>query len=133
MQFVRFINVGLLCPKRKTNTLYKYLSTDLSTTTTTTTTTESSVSINESPEEKLELKSNFLKLIESEPKETLTFAKMFRHSKFVSLGDLQNKFLIGRVIEVVGDDLYIDYGGKFNCVCKRPEKNAGYIVVTSIF
>jgi hypothetical protein len=128
MQFVRFINVGLLCPKRNTNTFYKYLSTDLSTTT-----TENNVSINELPEEKLELKSNFLKLIESEPKKTLTFAKMFRHSKFVSLGDLQNKFLIGRVIEVVGDDLYIDYGGKFNCVCKRPEKNAGYIIIISLF
>ena len=72
----------------------------------------------------LVLKSKFSQMMETEPKEAITFARMFRHSKFVSLGDLQNKYLIGRVVDVVGDDIYIDYGGKFNCVCKRPEKNA---------
>jgi hypothetical protein len=71
----------------------------------------------------LVLKSKFSQMIDTEPKEAITFARMFRHSKFVSLGDLQNKFLIGRVVDVVGDDIYIDYGGKFNCICKRPEKN----------
>ena len=60
----------------------------------------------------------------------LTFAQMFRRSKFVSLGDLRNKYLIGRIVEVVGNDLYIDYGGKFNAVCKMPEKNAKYAQMT---
>ena len=72
----------------------------------------------------LELKSKFSQMINTEPKEAVTFARMFRHSKFVSLGDLNNKYLIGRVVDICGDDLYIDYGGKFNCVCKRPERNA---------
>lgn len=49
-----------------------------------------------------------------------TFAQMFRKSKFVSLGNLENKILIGKIFDIVGDDLYIDYGGKFNAVCKRP-------------
>lgn len=81
------------------------------------------------PESNIAIKSSFSTMLESEPKEKLTFAKMFRHSKFVSLGDLQNKYLIGRVVDVVGDDLYIDYGGKFNCVCKRPEKNAKFELI----
>jgi hypothetical protein len=62
-------------------------------------------------------------LIKQDKQKDLTFAQMFRRSKFVSLGDLNNKYLVGRIVEVVGDDLYIDYGGKFNAVCKRPEKN----------
>lgn len=57
------------------------------------------------------------------PKKTTTFAQKFRRSKFVALGDLENKVLIGRVFDVIGDDLYIDYGGKFNAVCKKPQNN----------
>lgn len=57
-------------------------------------------------------------------KEALTFAKMLRHSKFVALGDQKNCYFYGKIIEVVGDDLYIDYGGKFNLICKRPPEKA---------
>lgn len=53
-----------------------------------------------------------------------SFAKLFKESKFVSLGDMENKYLIGKIVDVVGDDLYIDYGGKFNCVCKKPARRA---------
>ena len=53
-------------------------------------------------------------------KTPMTFAQMFKQSQFVNLGDLKNKFIIGKIVDVVGDDLYIDYGGKFNCVCKIP-------------
>lgn len=55
---------------------------------------------------------------------TKNFGQMFRESNFVALGDLENKYLIGKIVDIVGDDLYIDYGGKFNCVVKRPEKGA---------
>jgi hypothetical protein len=54
--------------------------------------------------------------------EKKSFAKMFKESKFVALGDMENKYLIGKIVEVLGDDLYIDYGGKFHCVCKRPNR-----------
>ena len=55
--------------------------------------------------------------------EKKSFARMFKESKFVALGDMENKYLIGKIVDIVGDDLYIDYGGKFNCVCKRPIRN----------
>ena len=53
-------------------------------------------------------------------KAPITFAQMFKESQFVNLGDLENKYLIGKVVNVVGDDIYIDYGGKFYCICKIP-------------
>lgn len=63
-------------------------------------------------------------LDEKEPKVTKSFGQMFKESNFVALGNLENKYLIGKIVDTVGDDLYIDYGGKFNCVVKRPEKGA---------
>ena len=57
-------------------------------------------------------------------KEKKSFAKLFKESKFVSLGNLENKYVIGKIVEIVGDDLYIDYGGKFYCVCRRPTRNS---------
>ena len=46
----------------------------------------------------------------------MSFAKMLRHSKFVGLGNQKRVRLYGKIVETVGNDLYIDYGGKFNCV-----------------
>lgn len=39
------------------------------------------------------------------------------------MGDPQGKIVEGKIIHVVNDDLYIDFGSKFNCVCPRPSKN----------
>ncbi|KAH3897074.1 28S ribosomal protein S28, mitochondrial-like isoform X5 [Dreissena polymorpha] len=60
--------------------------------------------------------------VEPEPKKS--FATLFRNSPFVQLGDLRDKVVIGIINSVVGDDLYIDFGGKFMCVCQRPSYKA---------
>ena len=53
--------------------------------------------------------------------EPMTFAKMFRQSKFVQLGGLKGRLLSGRIVDVVDDDLYVDFGGKFHAVVQRPQ------------
>ena len=52
-----------------------------------------------------------------------SFASMIRRSKLLQLGKPEGKIVSGHVFEVFEDDLYIDFGGKFHCVCPRPAIN----------
>ncbi|CAH8488526.1 unnamed protein product [Schistosoma turkestanicum] len=65
---------------------------------------------------------NISKLLSGHPKgPEKSFATLLRYSPFIQLGDFKSRELIGVVIDNVNDtDLYIDFGGKFHCVCPQP-------------
>merc|ERR1712213_156502 len=58
-----------------------------------------------------------------EPSQSETFASLLRNSTFVQMGNPVGKVVVGRVFHVVDNDLYIDFGFKFPCVCRKPSKS----------
>jgi len=53
----------------------------------------------------------------------VSFASMLRRSKLITIGKPAGRVVVGTIFETLNDDLYIDFGGKFHCVCKAPRTN----------
>ncbi|CAB3397210.1 unnamed protein product [Caenorhabditis bovis] len=62
-------------------------------------------------------------IVETSPDENKSFATLLRHSKFMQLGDFNNRLVVGKITQRIQDDLYIDFGLKFEAVCKAPSIN----------
>ncbi|XP_051162558.1 28S ribosomal protein S28, mitochondrial [Leptopilina boulardi] len=71
-------------------------------------------------------------LSDEKVKKGKSFATLLRHSKLIDIGDPNGKIVKGKVVHVVDNDLHIDFGWKFNCVCRRPSQNASDYVRGSI-
>ena len=62
----------------------------------------------------------------NKPIDNRSFAAMVRESSLIGIGDPNGRLITGKIFEIVDEDLYIDFGGKFHCVCKRPKTKARY-------
>ncbi|VDM36535.1 unnamed protein product [Toxocara canis] len=49
----------------------------------------------------------------------------------MQLGDFDGRIVVGKVVHRVAGDLYIDFGLKFNAVCKAPSVNNEKYVIGS--
>ncbi|KAI4471766.1 mitochondrial 28s ribosomal protein s28 [Holotrichia oblita] len=66
----------------------------------------------------------FQSLEDTDKEKPHTFRELLMKSKFIDLGDPEGKIVIGKIFHIVEDDLYIDFGWKFHCVCTRPKANS---------
>ncbi|XP_065844039.1 small ribosomal subunit protein bS1m-like [Oscarella lobularis] len=52
-----------------------------------------------------------------------SFAEMFRQSKLARLGPSPRKIVSGKIVRIIGDDIFVDVGLKFYAVVKKPKQS----------
>ncbi|XP_013414713.1 28S ribosomal protein S28, mitochondrial-like [Lingula anatina] len=55
-----------------------------------------------------------------------TFYSLLRRSKWMQLGDPMGKEVVGTIKQIQGNDIYIDIGHKFYCICEKPRIEGSY-------
>ncbi|CAP26127.1 Protein CBR-MRPS-28 [Caenorhabditis briggsae] len=61
---------------------------------------------------------------ESSEAQNQSFSSLLRNSKFMQLGDFNGRLMVGKIVNRIQEDVYIDFGLKFNAVCKVPAVNS---------
>ena len=51
----------------------------------------------------------------------LSFDELLRESPLMKFGRADQKCVVGRIVDICNDDLYVDFGGKFEAVVKKPQ------------
>jgi len=61
---------------------------------------------------------------ETKIQQDYNFDTLIKNSKLMQIGDPDGRLVSGTVFEVTANDVYVDFGGKFHCVCPIPRYNS---------
>ena len=60
-------------------------------------------------------------------KDEVSFARMLRLSALIQMGDPEGAIVKGVIVEIMNDNLYIDFGAKFMAVCRKPRYKTEFV------
>lgn len=62
-----------------------------------------------------------------------TFEELLEGSQLIKIRRPQGRAVSGLITNVCNDDLYVDFGGKFEIVVKKPAMSPEYVIVDEFF